>query len=118
MKRSTVPSIVLLATAGTSVLVLLDINTAVRVPTVLVFAATIPGLGWAWRTRLPDPADKLLVAVTISVSLLVTVGEGMALLRMWSLPGGFLLLAVTALLGVAIPQRQRGPRADTSARRG
>jgi len=110
VKRSTVPSIVLLATAATSVLVLFDINTAVRVPVVLVFLATIPGLGWAWRTHLPDPADKLLIAVTISVSLLVTVGEGMALLRVWSLTTGFLVLAVTGLLGIALPQRQR--RAD------
>jgi hypothetical protein len=49
------------------------------------------------------PGDTLLLAITISVCLLVVVGESMALLRLWSVPGGFLVLAAIALLGVALP---------------
>jgi len=98
--------LVIVATAFTGALVLLDVNTPARIPLVLAFALTAPGLGWASRMHLPDTADTLLLAVTISVCLLVIVGEGMALLRLWSVEMGFLVLAAIALLGVGLPRRR------------
>jgi hypothetical protein len=106
------PLVVVVATAVTGALVLLDVNTPARIPLVLAFALTVPGLGWASRMRLPDTGDALLLAVTISVCLLVIVGEGMALLGIWSVEGGFLVLAAVALLGVGLPRpRHRQPGA-------
>jgi hypothetical protein len=72
----------------------------VRVPAVLLFALVAPGLGWAARARPGDRADVLTLAIVLSVCLLVLVGETMALLRIWSLGGGFLVLAAAALLGL------------------
>jgi hypothetical protein len=91
------------ATVIAGAMVLRDVTTPARIPVLLAFAIVVPGLGWAYRLRLPDRGDTLLLAMTISVCLLVVVGESMALLRLWSVPGGFLVLAAIALLGVALP---------------
>lgn len=102
---------VVIATALTTALVIFGADSWIRIPVVLAFAVVVPGLGWAWRLRLADPGDTLLVAVTISIGLLVVIGEGMALLRLWSVQGGFLVLATIALLGVALPRAISAPKA-------
>jgi hypothetical protein len=94
------PLVVVVATVVGGALVLLDVA---RIAVLLAFAVAVPGLGWAWRLGLPDKGDTLLLAITISVCLLVVVGEGMALLRLWSVQGGFLVLAAIAVLGVVLP---------------
>jgi hypothetical protein len=101
MNRLSPQLVVVVATVVASGLVLPEVVTPARIPLLLVFAVAIPGLGWAWRLRLPDTGDALLLAITISVCLLVVVGEGMALLRVWSVKGAFLVLAAIAVLGVA-----------------
>lgn len=103
MNRLAVTLVVLISTAVAGGLVLPDVDTWVRIPAVLAFALIVPGLGWAARMRLEDVGDTLLAAVTISVSLLVVVGEGMALAHRWSITDGFLVLAAAALLGIALP---------------
>jgi hypothetical protein len=109
------PTLLVAVTTGVSeALVVFDIDTPVRAPILLAFALVIPGLGWAWRLRLSDRGDTLLLAVAISVCVLVVVGEGMALLRLWSFKGGFLLLAVIALLGVTVAP-SRASRGDADA---
>jgi hypothetical protein len=110
MKRLALSLVVVVATAVTGVLVTFDMATSARIPVVVAFAVVVPGLGWAWRLRLSDTGDTLLLAVTISVCSLVVIGEGMALLRLWSVERGFLVLAAVALLGVAIPRRGRSAR--------
>lgn len=105
MKRLALPLVVGVATAIAGALVIFDVATWARIPAVLAFAVVVPGLGWAWRLRLSDTGDALLLAVTISACLLAIVGEGMALLRLWSVQGGFLVLAAIALIGVAVAQK-------------
>ncbi|MEV1288765.1 hypothetical protein [Micromonospora sp. NPDC049679] len=105
MTRPLASSIVVgVATALTAAFVLFGATSPARIPVVLAFSLVVPGLGWARRLRLSDAGDTVLAAVTISICLLVVVGEGMALLRLWSVPGGFLLLAAVALLGVVPPR--------------
>jgi hypothetical protein len=101
--------VVLAATTLTAALLFINDTTPARIPVALVFALVIPGLGWACRLRQRDLGDTLLLAVTISVCLLVLVGEGMALLRLWSVTGGFLILAVIGVFGACLPQRFRPP---------
>lgn len=109
MQRLKLPAVVV-AMALTAAFVIFDVTGWARIPVVLGFALVVPGLGWAWRLRLADAGDTLLTAVTISVCLLVGVGEGMALLRLWSVEGGFFVLAVVAVAGVALPPYRSGPR--------
>jgi hypothetical protein len=106
MTRRLAPIVVVVATALTAAFVVFGGTSQARIPVVLAFSLVVPGLGWARRLRLSDAGDTVLAAVTISICLLVVVGEGMALLRLWSVPGGFLLLAAVALLGV-VPSRRR-----------
>ena len=107
MQRLALPIVVVVATALTAAFVVFDATSPARIPLVLSFSLVVPGLGWAGRLRQADVGDTLLTAVTISVCLLVVVGEGMALLRLWSVQGGFLVLAAVALVGVALPGQRR-----------
>lgn len=106
MNRLALPLVVVGATAITGIFMTFDIAIWARIPVVLTFAIVVPGLGWASRLRLSDAGDALLLAVTISVCSLVVIGESMALLRLWSVERGFLVLAAIALLGVAVPRRK------------
>jgi hypothetical protein len=56
-----------------------------------------------------------LFAIALSVCLLVLVSEGMALLRLWSVPGGFAILAAVGVLGASLPQPLRLPTRRRSA---
>jgi hypothetical protein len=109
MGRNSLRAVVLAATTLTAALLFINDTTPARLPVALAFALVIPGLGWACRLRLRDRGDTLLFAVTISICLLVLVGEGMALLRLWSVTGGFLILAAIGALGVCLPQPFRLP---------
>lgn len=117
MQRLTLSILIVIATALTTATVVFDAMSWIRIPVVLAFAVVVPGLGWAWRLRLSDAGDTLLVAVTISIGLLVVIGEGMALLRLWSVQGGFLVLAAIALLGIALPRHGQRPRHAAGATR-
>jgi hypothetical protein len=117
MRRRALSILILIATALTTGLVVFGATSWIRIPIVLAFAVVVPGLGWASRLRLADAGDTLLVAVTISIALLVVVGESMALLRLWSVQGGFLVLAAIALLGITLPRHgQHLPHADSATR--
>ena len=115
MQRRALSILIVIATALTAASVAFGATSWLRIPVVLAFAVVVPGLGWAWRLRLADAGDTLLVAVTISIGLLVVIGEGMALLRLWSVQGGFLVLAAIALLGITLPGRWRRPAQPDSA---
>lgn len=117
MQRRALSILIAIATALTAAVVVFDAASWIRIPVVLAFAVVVPGSGWAWRLRLPDAGDTLLLAVTVSIGLLVVVGEGMALLRLWSVQGGFLVLAAIAFLGITLPRRgQRLPHSDSTTR--
>jgi hypothetical protein len=118
MDRRSLRLLVIATTALTAALLLVDDSTPARILVALAFALVMPGLGWAERLRLRDRGDTLLLAVTMSVCLLVLVGEGMALLRVWSVPGAFVVLAAIALLGVGLPERFRLPQRLRSRQRG
>jgi hypothetical protein len=105
MRRLALSFVVVVATALTTAFVVFGATSPARLPAVLAFAVVVPGLGWASRLRLADAADTLSIAITISLCLLVVVGEGMALLRLWSVERGFLVLAAVAVLGVTLPRR-------------
>jgi hypothetical protein len=116
MQRLALSIVVVMATALTAAFAVYGATSPAKIPVALVFSVVVPGLGWAWRLRLADAGDTLLTAVTISICLLVVVGEGMALLRLWSVEGGFLVLAAVALLGVALPHKASdGSRHSPSA---
>lgn len=77
---------------------------ALRLPLVVLFAATCPGLGWAGRLKLSDLGDRVAVAVALSVSATVIVSQAMALVGVWSAGGAFLALAVLSVAGVSPPR--------------
>jgi hypothetical protein len=119
-RRPPVPVLFVVATTlAAGVCLLTGAPEPVRAPALLTFALVAPGLGWAVRARPGDRAEVLTLAIVLSVCLLVLVGETMALLRIWSLRGGFLVLAAAALLGLVPltgPRRLwRRARADGGA---
>lgn len=66
----------------------------------IVFVPYGPGHGWVKALKLPQP--WLEFALTVAVSLALTLGVAMAMvnLDMWTVPGGLALLLSISTLGV------------------
>lgn len=77
----------------------------VRLLYAVAFCLLVPGAGWAYRAGSADAADKLAIAVLISLSATILVATAMVATNSWSLPGGVAALLVVAALGL-VPYRQ------------
>jgi hypothetical protein len=67
----------------------------------LVAAACLllPGLGWALRSRLGDPGDRLALAIGISLCALTVIAATMAVTGRWSAWVGLAVMLAVAIAG-------------------
>lgn len=90
-------------------LVLLDVNTVVRAPVVLMFVLLCPGLAIVRLLRIGDIATELSLAVALSLSLAGGVSLIQAYTATWSPTGGLLVIAGITLVAVAVELVIRRP---------
>ncbi len=75
-----------------------------RLGAAVLFCLLAPGSGWAWRlarTGRIRRADRLAVALVLSICATMLVGTAMAAAGRWSTAGGMALLGVVAAAGYA-----------------
>lgn len=105
--REPLRAALLCLTVLVGLLVLPDLAGPLRTPLAVAFALVAPGLAWARLLPLPDAGDRFAIGVALSAALLMLVGETMALLHGWSTVGGFTMLAVITVGGLAVPSPRR-----------
>lgn len=95
-------------TSAAALLVALAVVPAVwpplRLGAAAVFCLLVPGSGWACRLARTGgirPADRLAVALVLSVCATILITTAMAVAGRWSTPGGVAVLAAVAAAGYA-----------------
>ncbi|WP_182359216.1 hypothetical protein [Tomitella gaofuii] len=100
------------AAATAVVMVALVVYPPLRLGAAALFCLLAPGSGWAWRlarTGRIRPADRLAVALVLSVCATTAVATAMVVSGLWSVAGGIAALSVVTAGGFASwPQFWRG----------
>lgn len=90
---------ILVGVVGAALVALLIAFEPVRVVCAAAFCVVVPGSGWAYRAGGGDAADRLALAVVISMSASILVATALVTTNSWSIPLGVTALASFAMLG-------------------
>lgn len=107
------PTIAVVSVIAVGVVVLGDVESAVRPVLVVSFLLVVPGLTAVRLLRLGDRAAELSLGVALSVTLALLVAAGWIYTGAWSPKHGLVfLMAVTlgAVLAELATERRRSPR--------
>lgn len=106
---------VLIGAAAAIGLVILPIAVEpVRLLYAVVFCLLAPGAGWAYQSRVGDAADRLALAVMISMSVTICLATAMVATNTWTVPRALAVLTAISVLGF-VPYR-RARRAEGTSR--